>query len=569
MIILGISCFYHESAAALIKDGKIVTASAEERFSRIKHDFSFPQNAIDFCLKFAGTSKEDLDFVVFYEKPFIKFERNLITSLKYFPNSLSLFVDSMRNFLVEKLWIKSIIADKMKVDPEKILFVPHHISHAAASFYPSPFVNAAFLTLDGVGEWTTGSWGVGNKNKIHPMGEMKFPNSVGLLYSTFTAFLGFEVNDGEYKVMGMAGYGRPKYTSKVKKLYTQFKDGSIKLNLEYFSFHSSSKRMYSDKFVREFRGLGGREKFNLAASLQKCTEDIVFNMLNFIYKQTKQKNLVYGGGVALNSVLNAKITQETPFQDIFIFPAAGDDGGAVGAALYVYHHVLGNKKRYQLSDVFLGKEYRISNFKFLIPNEFNKNSKLKTKNFNIKRMSNGKLVDYIADKLSEGKVVGWFEGRAEFGPRALGARSILAHPRDPKMKDLVNSKIKFREEFRPFAPIVLEEYASEYFENVNKNLAKFMLGTFKTKPKTKRVAPAIVHTDGTSRVQIVCKNYPNSLRRLLEVFYRKTGVPILLNTSFNLKGEAIVNSPQDAFKTFMSSGLDILVIEDCVIEKSN
>lgn len=550
MYILGISCFYHEAAAALIKDGKIIAASAEERFSRIKHDYSFPQNAINFCLEYGGIRAKQLDFVVFYEKPFIKFERNLTISLRHFPNSVSFFVDFMRNFLTEKLWVKSIIAQKLKIDPDKILFVPHHLSHAAASFYPSPFKQAAFLTLDGVGEWTTGSWGVASGNKLYPMGEMKFPNSVGLLYSTFTAFLGFEVNDGEYKVMGMAGYGKPKYADKVKKLYQQNKDGSIKLNLDYFAFHRSSKTMYSDRFVREFGDVREERKFDLAASLQKCTEEIVLNMLNYIHKQTGMDSLAYGGGVALNSVLNGKITLKTPFKDLFIFPAAGDDGGAVGCGLYVYHHVLGNRKRFSLNDVFLGSFGNLGKWERLG-----------------RRMDKRGLVEYVAGKLTEGKVVGWFEGRSEFGPRALGHRSILADPRNPKMKDIVNSKIKFREEFRPFAPAVLAEYTEDYFQGISGNLGKFMLGTFKATLKAKKLAPAIVHVDGTSRAQIVDKNYSGRLRRVLELFFRKTAVPILLNTSFNLKGQPIVNSPQDAYKTFIKCGLDILILENYIIEK--
>lgn len=547
MTILGIACFYHESAAALIKDGKIIAASAEERFSRVKHDSSFPAKSIDFCLKEADIQVNKLDYIVFYEKPFLKFERNLMTCLRNFPKSLSLFIDSMRNSLTEKLWVKSIITQKLRVNTEKILFVPHHLSHAAASFYPSPFQEAAFLTLDGVGEWTTGSWGIASGNKLLPMGEMRFPNSVGLLYSTFTAFLGFEVNDGEYKVMGMAGYGKPKHISKVKKLYKQAKDGSITLNLDYFAFYRSSKSMYSEKFAKEFDGFN---KFDIAASLQIVLEEVVFNMLNFISQKTGMDNLVYGGGVALNSVLNGQITLKTPFKDVFIFPAAGDDGGAVGAALYVYNHVLGNKKRYELENVFLGKSGGIGSLEKLG-----------------RKMTRQRVVEYVAGKLAEGKVVGWLEGSAEFGPRALGGRSILADPRNPKMKDIINSKIKFREEFRPFAAAVLEEYADEYFEKINKNLAKYMLGTFKTTPETKKMAPAIVHVDGSSRIQIVYKNYPNSLRKLLESFYKKTMVPILLNTSFNLKGEPIVNSPEDAYNTFENSSLDILVIENRIIEK--
>ncbi len=550
MVILGISCFYHESAAAILKNGQILAASAEERFSRIKHDSSFPRQSIDFCLKQAGIKSSDLDYVVFYEKPFLKFERNLTTSVKYFPRSYSLFVDSMRNFLAEKLWIKSIIASQLKIAPSKILFVPHHLSHAASSFYPSPFETAAFLTLDGVGEWTSGSWGLAIGHKLNPIGEIKFPDSVGLMYSTFTSFLGFTVNDGEYKVMGMAGYGQPRFISQIKKLYHQNKDGTIRLNLDYFSFHLSSQKMYSEKFIKEFDQFNQdqQSRFDLAASLQEVTLEIVLNIVNFIWRQTKQDYLVFGGGVALNSVINAKIIQNSPFKELFIFPAAGDDGGAVGAALYVYHHVLGYKKRSPLKDAFLGAQFKYQNSKF-------------------KKLTDQKLIQLVASKLADGQIVGWFEGRAEFGPRALGHRSIIADPRNLAMKDYLNSQIKLREEFRPFAPAILEESASQYFSSPQTNLAKYMLGTFKAKPKALKLAPATVHVDGTSRIQIVDKNYPGRFRKLLEHFFKLTGVPILLNTSFNLKGEPIVNSPEDAYQTFRESNIDILVIENYLIEK--
>ncbi len=554
MYILGISCFYHESAAALIKDGEIITASAEERFSRKKHDSGFPEASIKFCLEQAGIKSSDLDYVVFYEKPFRKFERSLMLSLNYFPFSYSFFIDFIKNFLTEKLWVKSVIMNKLKIGSNKVFFIPHHLSHAAASYYPSPFTESAFLTLDGVGEWTTGSFGYAVRNKLYPKGEMKFPHSVGLLYAAFTAFLGFEVNDGEYKVMGMAAYGKPIHVSRVKKLYKQAGDGSIRLNLDYFTFYKSSKSMYSQKFERLFKKLN---KFDIAASLQKCTEEIVFNMLDYISKQTGQKNLVLGGGVALNSVINGKITRKTPFKNVFIFPASGDDGGAVGAALYLYHHVLGYKKRRKLNNVFLGKDSKESDIKLL----------MKKHSLNMKKMADRELFEFISTKISGGKVIGWFEGKAEFGPRALGHRSILADPRNPKMKDIVNSKIKFREEFRPFAPVILGEYSDEYFLITSDNLSPFMLGTFKAKPVAQRNSPATVHEDGTSRVQVIDKNYPGKYRKLLQAFFKKTGVPILLNTSFNVKGEPIVNTPEDAYKTFISSGIDILVLENYVLEK--
>lgn len=554
MKILGISCDYHESAAALVVDGRIVAASAEERFSRKKHDAGFPNGAIAFCLAKAGIVAADVDFVVFYEKPFQKFSRNLTTSIEYFPSSLGYFVDSMRNALTKKLWIKSEIAAKLDVDEEKILFVPQHLSHAAASFYPSPFEHAAVLTLDGVGEWTTGTMGTAKGHRIDIDKEMRFPNSVGLLYSAFTAFLGFEVNDGEYKVMGMAAYGKPRFIKKIRKLFVQVEDGSFTLDLTYFAFQYSNKRMYTQKFMDLFDGC---DKFDLAASLQEVVEDVVLNMARALYKHTKCTDLVYGGGVALNSVINAAILAKTPFKRVFIFPAAGDDGGAVGAALYVYHHVLGHKKRYALKHMFLGDEHTNSDIeKFL-----------KTNAISYRRVTDAVLYTQLSDALIKGKVIGWFEGREEFGPRALGHRSILADPKKSKMKDIVNSKIKFREEFRPFAPVILAEKIHKYFPDADSLMSTFMLATFHASSLAKRIAAATVHVDGSSRIQIVSKDYQGRYRKLLELFYKKTGRPILLNTSFNLKGEPIVNTPKNAYDTFMRSGIDILVLENCIIAK--
>lgn len=554
MIILGISCFYHESAAALIYDGEIIAACEEERFSRKKHDASFPQNAINFCLKEGGLSIDKVDYVVFYEKPFYKFERNLIMALTYFPKSHSLFVDSMKNFLTEKLWVKSIIATKLSIDTKKVLFVPHHISHASASYYTSPFQEAAFLTLDGVGEWTTGSWGIARENKLHPKGEIIFPHSVGLLYAAFTAYCGFEVNDGEYKLMGMSGYGKPMHINKIKKLYVQQNDGSIVLNLDYFSFHYSPSKMYSRKFADLFEGL---KKEDIAASIQACTEEIVFNMLEFICKKTKQKNIVFGGGVALNSALNGKIVKSTSFENIFIFPAAGDDGGAVGSALYVYNHVLNNQKKHMLSNIFLGQDFSSEEIEVV----------LKKEKLSYRKLTRQKVIQEVSGHLSEGKVVGWFEGKAEFGPRALGHRSILADPRNFKMKDIVNTKIKFREKFRPFAPAILSEQVDKYFFITTPLLSQFMLATFRAKDIAKKSLPAVVHVDGTSRVQSVGKNFPGRFYQLIQEFYKRTSVPALLNTSFNVKGEPIVNSPQDAIRTFLNSGIDVLVLENYIVEK--
>lgn len=546
MNILGISCYYHESAAALIRDGRVIAAGTEERFTRKKHDDSFPTHAIAMCLRTGGIRAEDLDHVVFYEKPFVKFSRNILMSMEFAPRSREYFVESMQNAFARNLWIKSKIAE-LGVAPEKILFVPQHLSHAAASFYTSPFRRAAVLTLDGVGEWTTGTVGVAENNKISIQKELRYPDSVGLLYSAFTAYLGFEVNDGEYKVMGMAGYGKPEYLNRVKKLYKQKPDGSIVLNLDYFSFPYSTKRMYTKEFITLFNGC---DKFAVAASIQKATEEIILTMARVLYNRTHVQNLVYGGGVALNSVVNGLLAKKTPFKRVFIFPAAGDDGAAVGAALYVYHHVLGHTERYPLADVFLGSSYPAKTMQdFLVQGHIP-----------YKKMRDEKLFPYIADKLVKGSVVGWFEGRSEFGPRALGHRSIFADPKNPNMKHIVNEKIKFREEFRPFAPMVLSRFAKKYFPKSDTLLSPFMLAAWQASEAAKKIAAATVHVDGTSRIQTV--DHP-----LLRAFYKKTRRPILLNTSFNVKGEPIVETPEDAYRTFVKSGLDMLVLGNFVISK--
>jgi len=554
MTILGISCHYHEAAAAIIRDGEIVAAIAEERLSRKKHDEAFPEKAIAFCLKQAGITAKDLDYVAFYEKPFRKFERNLTVSLAFAPYTRGWFVQSMRNTLTEKLWIKSTIVHELGVNSERIVFVPQHLSHAAASFYPSPFPRAAYLTLDAVGEWTTGSWGTASGHKLTPVAEMKFPHSVGMLYSAFTAFLGFRVNDGEYKVMGMAGYGKPRYEHKIRKTFRQLKDGSIRLNLSYFRFHTGADRMYTERFVEEFAECNRND---LGASIQKVTEDVILEMMTKIAQKTGESNLVYGGGVGLNSVINGLVTKRTPFKKLFIFPAAGDDGASAGAALYTYHHVLGNKKRTRLTTVFFGSEYTDTDIRAF----------LTKRGVPYRVMREDRLLDYVTDALLAGKVIGWFEGRSEFGPRALGHRTILADPVNSAMKDIVNDKIKFREPFRPFAPVVLAEKANEYFAVTEPNLMPYMLGTFRATKEAKAIAAAVVHVDRTSRIQSVDRNYPGRYRKVLEFFYKKTRRPILLNTSFNVKGEPIVDSPSDAYRTFTSSGIDVLVMGKYVVEK--
>ncbi len=593
MYILGISCFYHEAAACLLKDGKVVAASAEERFTRKKHDNGFPTQAINFCLKKAGIKIQDVHYVVFYEKPFWKFQRILQSVLASYPFSSRLFTKSMLVWLTDKLWVRSIISDKLKIDGDKILFVPHHISHAASAFYPSGFEKAAIMTFDGVGEWTTTSIGLGEGLTISIKKEIRFPHSLGLLYSVFTAFLGFEVNDGEYKVMGMAPYGKPKHLSKVKKLVKLYKDGSYKLNMGYFTFHKSPTKAYGKKFIKLF-GLprpkdmyfftkksgypiyfGEKPKnydklcaenqhyADIAASIQLFTEEVLLNTALQAYKETKLENLCIAGGVGLNSVANGTLLKKSPFKRIFVQPAAGDDGGALGAAFYTYHAILGKKRNYVQDNCYFGEDFSSDHIE-----EFLKKHKIPYKKF----VSEEKLTDFLASALVNEKVVGFFHGRAEWGPRALGARSIIASPRNEKMKEVVNVKIKFREPYRPFAPVVLAEKANDYFELGKKEykyLTDFMLGVFKVKKNAKKIIPAVTHIDGSGRLQTVSKKQNARYYRLIQKFGQKTGVYVLLNTSFNLKGEPIVNSPENAFKTFKTSGLDVLALENFIVLKED
>lgn len=593
MYILGISCFYHESAACLIHNGKIVAASAEERFTRKKHDSEFPKKAIDFCLKTEGISIKDLDYVVFYEKPFWKFQRVLLSSLSGFPFSSMLFAKGMVNFLTDKLWVRSIISDKLNVDPSKILFVPHHVSHAASAFYPSGFEKAAILTVDGVGEWTTTTLGVGEENKIKILSEIKFPHSLGLLYSVFTAFLGFEVNDGEYKVMGMAPYGKPKYLSRVRRLVNTFPDGSFALKMEYFTFHRSSTRAYGNRFKKLFgtprphdmyfftKASGYPSYFgdkpknyeelcrlnqhyaDIAASIQKFTEEQLLKLTNVLYQKTKLENLCIAGGVGLNSVANGMLLSKGPFKRVFVQPAAGDDGGALGAALYAYHEILNKKRKYAMENCYLGAKFSGREIE-----EFLKSKKIKF----TKIADEKKLVDFLAQELAKEKVVGFFQGRAEWGPRALGARSILASPRNEHMKEIVNTKIKFREPYRPFAPVTLTEKVEDYFEVEgleHQYLTRFMLGVFPVKRSMRKKIPAITHIDGSGRVQIIDKDQNPRYWGIVKKFGDKTGVYVLMNTSFNLKGEPVVNTPENAFNTFKASGLDILALENYVVLKED
>ncbi|MCK4994457.1 MAG: carbamoyltransferase [Candidatus Omnitrophica bacterium] len=591
MYILGLSCFYHDAAAALIKDGIVIAATEEERFSRKKHDFGFPEKAINFCLEFAGISFNDIDFVVFHEKPFLKFERILKTIISTYPQSASVFAEAMKNWLAEKLWIKHIIRQKMEIDIDKILFTEHHLSHAASTFFVSPYEEAAILTIDGVGEWATGALGTGIKNKINLFKQINFPNSLGLLYSTFTAFLGFEVNEGEYKVMGMAAYGKPLFKEKIlQNILNLHNDGSFELNMDYFSFHYSLNRSYSKKFVQLFgkpratnadfftKGFEYPSYFeekpdnyneictenqfyaDIAASVQAVTEEIIIKQAVYLHKHTGMKNLCLAGGVALNSAANGRLLREGPFENIFIQPAPGDSGAAIGAALYVYHQALAQKRDFILEHAYLGKEYTDEQIL-----SFLNESSIPFRQFK----TEDELIDYCVQAIEQSKVIGWFQGRSEWGPRALGNRSIIADARNKDMKNIVNLKIKFREPFRPFAPVIKESEIENYFEVKNKNQYPFryMLMVLGIKEEKRKLIPAVDH-EGTGRVQTITKEGNPRYYKLVEKFAKKTGIPLLLNTSFNLKGEPIVNSPINAYNTFINTGLDLLVLGNFIIEKN-
>lgn len=593
MRILGLSFFYHDAAAALIEDGIPLAMAEEERFSRKKHDSGFPKGAIDFVLNSTGTSAKELDYAVFYEKPFLKLERIFKTVLKTFPTSSSLFRESMKTLFLDKLWARDLISRKLNIDPAKVLFCEHHLAHAASAFLASPFEKSAILTVDGVGEWAVTTIGRGQGNKIEILKEIHFPHSLGLLYSAFTAFLGFEVNEGEYKVMGMTPYGQPKYVDKVRKLIKFYPDGSHELNLSYFSFQNSLTKTYSKKFeelfgkprdpksrfftretgwpvyfgekptAADYEKLADEQGYyaDIAASVQQVLEEAIINLAKEAFLLTGENKLSLAGGVGLNSVANWKIVQNTPFKEIFVQPAAGDSGGALGAALSAYYTALDNPRKFVMKQAYYGKSYSIAEIKDFakknnLPAEFIENEDV--------------LCDRVADAICQGKVVGWFHGRFEWGPRALGARSILADARRADMKDIVNTKIKFREPYRPFAPSVLAERAEDFFElpnSQNHYPARFMLYVVPVRPEKRNVVPAITHVDGSARPQLVFKEESPRYWKLINNFYQKTGVPLVLNTSFNLRGEPIVNSPQDAFSTFQRSEIDVLVLENFFIKK--
>lgn len=560
MNILGISCFYHDAAACLVQDGRIIAAASEERFTRKKHDADFPTNAILYCLKEGGITTNDLDYIGFYDKPLLKFERIITSYISTFPRSYRAFMQAVPTWLREKLWTKDLISQEMDYKGE-ILFAEHHQSHAASTFLVSEFDEAAILTVDGVGEWATASMAVGRGNDIEILRQINYPHSLGLLYSAFTYYLGFKVNSAEYKVMGLAPYGEPKYFDRImSELLDIAEDGSFRLNLDYFEYVHGLK-MTNGKFDRIFEGpprqpesaLDQRHK-DIAASIQKVTEDVMLRLASVLHKETGLDDLCMAGGVALNCVANGRILKEGPFKRIFIQPAAGDAGGAVGVAKYIYHTVLNNPRREVWQHTYLGPQYSTEEIE----------SFMKKVGANYRKLDRKALVSETAKLIAEQNVVGWFQGRMEFGPRALGNRSILADARNPENQSRVNLKIKFRESFRPFAPSVLEDRCEEYFE-LDRN-SPYMLLTALVRDDH-RVIPSVTHVDGSARIQTVSREDNPLYYELIEEFGRQTGVPVIINTSFNVRGEPIVCAPEDAYRCFMRTGMDFLVMDSFLLDK--
>ncbi len=594
--ILGISAFYHDSAAALIIDGKIVSAAQEERFSRKKHDPRYPKNAVNFVLENSNLKLSQVDHIVFFEKPFLKFERLLETYLAFAPKGFTSFAMAMPIWLREKLFQKKYLFDKLKEHDKKfnninkISFSEHHYSHAASAFYPSPFDEALILTLDGVGEWATTTVGIGKGNDIKILKEIHFPHSIGLLYSAFTYYTGFKVNGGEYKVMGLAPYGTPKYKDKILNELIDLKDdGSFRLNMKYFNY-ATGLTMTNNKFSQLFgqkvrdpeKDLLTQFHMDIAASVQTVIEEIVLKLIKSLSQETKIKNLCMAGGVALNCVANGKILKKNYFKNIWLQPAAGDAGGSLGAALAFWHMEL--KKSRNVSNH--GDDMQGSYLGPSFSNDQIKN-KLNSLGANFKQYNDDDLLDIVADNLKNQKTIGWFQGRMEFGPRALGCRSILADPRSENMQKELNLKVKFRESFRPFAPSVLREDLEDWFDlncdspymllvsDIKKNIQipmnekeKNLFGIDKLNIKRSKI-PAVTHVDYSARIQTVHKNTNKIYYDLLKKFKEKTGCPILVNTSFNVRGEPIVCSIEDAFRCFMGTNLDVLVCGNFIILKEN
>jgi carbamoyltransferase len=593
--ILGISAFYHDSAAALVVDGRIIAAAQEERFTRIKHDAAFPARAIRYCLREAGLSPGDLDYVAFYDKPLTKFERLLETYLAYAPAGFRSFRLAMPLWLKDKLHMRRTLRNGLDGPCRaRLIFTDHHESHAASAFFPGPFDRAAIVTLDGVGEWSTAAFGVGEGNRIRLIDHIAFPHSLGLLYSAFTYYCGFKVNSGEYKLMGLAPYGRPVYRDLILEHLIDLKpDGSFWLDMDYFNY-CQGLTMTGRRFHRLFGGPSRapeapleQRHMDLAASIQAVTEEVVLRIGRHVCRQTGMKHLVLAGGVALNCVANGHLLREGDFDDIWIQPAAGDAGGALGAALFVWHQLLDNPRRPDGRDTqqgsFLGPSFTTGDIERALAAHGASGRRFDDE---------GELLDHVAALLADGKVVGWFQGRMEFGPRALGARSILGDPRSPAMQATMNVKIKFRESFRPFAPAVLRERASEWFDLKPEHESPYMLlvapvlehRRVPVDAETMRVMehdpdlrrrvnvvrseiPAVTHVDYSARLQTIDERRNPRFHHLLEAFDRLTGCPVLVNTSFNVRGEPIVCTPEDAYRCFLATDMDVLVLEDVVIAK--
>jgi carbamoyltransferase len=604
--ILGISAYYHDSAACLVEDGRIVAAAQEERFTRKKHDASFPAHAVAYCLREAGIGGQEVDFIGFYEKPLVKFDRLLETYAACAPKGLRSYLMALPVWLSDKLWMGEKIADQVEGFKGEVLFGEHHESHAASAFYPSPFEQAAILTIDGVGEWATSSFGVGRANELELIRELRFPHSLGLLYSAFTYFTGFKVNSGEYKVMGLAPYGQPTYVKTIKDHLIEIRDdGSLWMNMEYFTY-PHGLTMTGKAFERLFGGpprtpeskLTQRE-MDLARSIQEITEEVMLKMAFFAHRETHMRDLCLAGGVALNCVANGRILREGPFEQIWIQPAAGDAGGAVGVALALWHRYLGKARvspeaaetwerpssarpgcmpRYEdgMRGAYLGPSFteeEISAF-------------LAAKGYPARRVARAALAGHVAALLADQKVIGLLQGRMEFGPRALGGRSIIGDARSPKMQSVMNLKIKFRESFRPFAPTVLREQAAEWFDmDVDSPYMLLVADVLPSRrlpasPETsalwgidqlnvpRSVVPAITHVDDSARVQTVRRETNALYYDILDAFFRRTGCPLIVNTSFNVRGEPIVCTPDDAYRCFMRTNMDVLVLENFILEKA-
>ena len=591
--ILGISAFYHDSAACILKDGKIIAAAQEERFTRKKHDFSYPYNAIEFTLNFVNLKLSEIDQIVFFEKPFLKFERLLETYVAFAPRGFVSFSKAMPLWIKEKLFQKNLLFNKLKEhdknykSDENIFFSDHHLSHAASAFFPSPFEEAIVLTADGVGEWATTTVAIGNRNKLDIKKEIHFPHSLGLLYSAFTYYSGFKVNSGEYKLMGLAPYGNPIYVDKINQLVDIKDDGTFRLDQEYFNY-STGLTMTSSKF----HDLFGQEPRNpkhqkltqfhmdIAASIQKVTEDIMIKLSKSIRKEYNIKNLCLAGGVALNCVANGKILKEKIFDNIWVQPAAGDAGGSLGAALALWYLDQGNERKINSNDDMNGS--------YLGP-EFTQNQieeELKSLGAIYEIVEYEKLINQTSEYLSNEKAIGWFQGRMEFGPRALGGRSILGDPRSEKMQKNLNLKVKYRESFRPFAPSILKEDLSKWFELNIESPYMLLVAEINSEKKIKMTEkqnqlfgidklnikrseiPAVTHVDYSARIQTVTRKNNKPYYDLISKFKEKTGCPVIVNTSFNVRGEPIVNSPKDAFNCFMGTELDYLVIGNCILDKN-